>query len=677
MSHQRIPSPSAFRSLSNDSEEERRKAVEEERVRGQEMMSRFKLDTGNNIGTLNQELQIERRKHNVTESGGGAAAKKPTKPILAKSYNALTAIPSSVVTSAIPSKNNRRTRRLTRKALLKWQKEAKANAQENNSSENENRSHFQDMQGAHHMTSIRMKHIKGALGFEFPRFMVDETRLKFIKHLSYPNDSASGSFVLLFNSIEGLNNYVLKVTGQRPEMVIEPNKPNLNLCELETRIYRIMNRLVRNLVTPHVFQIVDSLTNQFRIDLHPNGYFRSRIRDILKCNYFSALLNETSSGSDQLIKLYEFMLSPKFNGYTPEQKEKILFNIIFQVLYTLEAFNRVGVKHNDLHLGNIFILVRDTNLTEVGYEPKVREYSFKHSTKGTIKVRLEDIGFDVRIYDFDRSCKFNRPNTIFPEEFHSRVMEDLGYDKINQNHTQDNPYFDTYKFLASIYELGILTPKVDEFIIKCFKSYRLLLEGKGENITKNTVDFLSSVRYQKLMQLPYHAQHVANAERLRGFFLINDLPIDFMQSTEDILAGDLVFPSDLEPADQFFPDDIQNLCSLVEYSEDEADICGSYDMDYINFGMKPTILKMRSKTQTARNMFRKSKRLPKSPRRKSLGNATPPVKKSAKKRRASFSGRTTKPKPAKPKPKKRTLKMSKSAGNVPKSNPLGRGNINV
>ena len=39
----------------------------------------------------------------------------------------------------------------------------------------------------------------------------------------------------------------------------------------------------------------------------------------------------------------------------------IFLNILFQILYTLEVYNRIGVKHNDLHTNNIFVLVREKN----------------------------------------------------------------------------------------------------------------------------------------------------------------------------------------------------------------------------------------------------------------------------------------------------------------------------
>ena len=41
---------------------------------------------------------------------------------------------------------------------------------------------------------------------------------------------------------------------------------------------------------------------------------------------------------------------------------KILYNILFQILYTLEVYNRIGVKHNDLHTNNIFVLVREKTI---------------------------------------------------------------------------------------------------------------------------------------------------------------------------------------------------------------------------------------------------------------------------------------------------------------------------
>lgn len=78
------------------------------------------------------------------------------------------------------------------------------------------------------------------------------------------------------------------------------------------------------------------------------------------------MLNETGSDvNEDIISLKDFLNSTKylniFRTISKQLNLKILLNICFQVLYTLEVFNRIGLKHNDLH-GNILLLIKKDNI---------------------------------------------------------------------------------------------------------------------------------------------------------------------------------------------------------------------------------------------------------------------------------------------------------------------------
>jgi hypothetical protein len=70
--------------------------------------------------------------------------------------------------------------------------------------------------------------------------------------------------------------------------------------------------------------------------------------------------------------------------------------VLFQILYTLECFWAVGLQHNDLHLGNIFVEV-GKNITVLNYK-----------TRSGQLYRMNTPYF-VKIFDFDRSTKFSTP----------------------------------------------------------------------------------------------------------------------------------------------------------------------------------------------------------------------------------------------------------------------------
>jgi serine/threonine protein kinase len=78
-------------------------------------------------------------------------------------------------------------------------------------------------------------------------------------------------------------------------------------------------------------------------------------------------------------------------------------SVLFQILYTLECFNRIGFRHNDLHLDNIFI--EKTAVPEYYYVIDVDKPVAASDVK---YLRVPTSGWSARIYDFDRStliCK--------------------------------------------------------------------------------------------------------------------------------------------------------------------------------------------------------------------------------------------------------------------------------
>jgi len=69
---------------------------------------------------------------------------------------------------------------------------------------------------------------------------------------------------------------------------------------------------------------------------------------------------------------------------------------LFQVMYTLLCFQRVGLMHNDLHLGNIFV---DTHPVAIS-----RTYTYMSTTKKQRTVTVTS-PYTVRMFDFDRGAK--------------------------------------------------------------------------------------------------------------------------------------------------------------------------------------------------------------------------------------------------------------------------------
>lgn len=95
--------------------------------------------------------------------------------------------------------------------------------------------------------------------------------------------------------------------------------------------------------------------------------------------------------------------------------------VVFQVLYTIACFERVGLKHNDLHTGNIMICQLDNPIT-LSYEIQGKVISFQ--TKNLVK-----------IIDYDRAC------------IYSDKVERNGYLCDTSQYNGINNGIDVFKFL--------------------------------------------------------------------------------------------------------------------------------------------------------------------------------------------------------------------------------------
>lgn len=139
------------------------------------------------------------------------------------------------------------------------------------------------------------------------------------------------------------NNVIFKIT-------YDPIDPLDNSLQVEIAIYRnIITRLVNNRNTPHVTSFLGFQTCKSALILPPGQVklFNAQLKkiggndvmyDLTRANL---LLTERSSGTE---------LISWITNTTPIRD---LLAVIFQVLYTLNCFARIGLQHNDLHYKNI------------------------------------------------------------------------------------------------------------------------------------------------------------------------------------------------------------------------------------------------------------------------------------------------------------------------------------
>ena len=286
------------------------------------------------------------------------------------------------------------------------------------------------------------KNYKLKLDIKQPLF-IDQKLVSNMKMISRPNDSGSNSYVYLIHNDKG-EGHVLKLTITTNDELKESGNYPLT----EVKIYKVMNSLVKGFVTPHTFTIMDSLSVE-------REKFQSELKGMVpEGNGVVAILTETSMKKDTIMTLYDLL-----EQHSPS--ENILLNIIFQVLYTLEAFNMINLKHNDLHMGNIFI---------IKYNEIKQNVYHQYTLADKTKVFLPNLGYSVRIFDYDRSCK--QPAD---PPFEKQILP--AYDDfVSIGQTCDiNANFDTYKFLYHLISDSKMPDSIKQIIKQFFRTDSTLI----------------------------------------------------------------------------------------------------------------------------------------------------------------------------------------------------------
>jgi len=128
-----------------------------------------------------------------------------------------------------------------------------------------------------------------------------------------------------------------------------------------------------------------------------------------------------------------------------EHSEQELNSALFQIIYTAECLYRIGIRHNDLHVGNILIS-----------PSKQQETYFRINTSQIIAVPTKTSL--VKIYDFDNACGIRSKRTSLHNKFiRSKYYNyKLKYYKYWDQYgmsDSDNSKYDTFTILSSIIEI--------------------------------------------------------------------------------------------------------------------------------------------------------------------------------------------------------------------------------
>ena len=208
-------------------------------------------------------------------------------------------------------------------------------------------------------------------------------------------DSASDTVIIKLTTDKGVE-LLAKVGYQRR---------NIKLDELfaENFIYKFLNKFNLPFVVEYVKQFtcsdIDAFLNQFPATISNKLYQLYTGPEIDRG--MNILL--TKMCSDKCKTLHELLNS----GIDSKESNAILL----QCMYTLVYFEEIGLQHNDLHMGNIFVEENPSNIS-LKFNDKV---TFNFSSK-----------YLVKVYDFDFSSivptNFNY-KTFYPNGRNNNRME--------------------------------------------------------------------------------------------------------------------------------------------------------------------------------------------------------------------------------------------------------------
>jgi hypothetical protein len=181
------------------------------------------------------------------------------------------------------------------------------------------------------------------------------------------------------------------------------------------------------------------------------------------------ILSTNNDNDTKSISAEKLLLDSKF-GY-----ENLLI-ILFQIMYTLKCFQLIGLKHNDLRLGNIIIEERKKKIV-IDYDNNTcNKYKI-----GDKEYNIPNINYTVKIFDFDLSEKFPRDNV---KDEYKKIN---GFRPINYSEIYSHTYLNNY----------------DDIIFDVLKLIHTFIDTTNKNLQKLFNSFFNYPDFFQIMKKLY------------------------------------------------------------------------------------------------------------------------------------------------------------------------------
>jgi serine/threonine protein kinase len=276
------------------------------------------------------------------------------------------------------------------------------------------------------------------------------------------------------------SSYVLKISYP----ITQKGSKKDNSFLIEREIYKkCTDKLILNNNTPNIAAYYYSVLAKRNLYKKLPSY----CRDLYMKFAYSMLLNTDDSKKNDIfdynllhIMAIEDLKGKDLTEWLPYASYNDIKNIIFQVIYTLECMNYIGIRHNDLHDKNVFI-VKNNNPEYLYY---VIDYNEESDEIECFKIKSKN-GI-AKIYDFDNG------SIVKEDKLKNSKLEYFNLSKYGMTNSY-NSKFDSFTFFGYL---------LHEFISQTME-YQDILEIKTGflslpfEVIKMTIEKINNLNFVK------------------------------------------------------------------------------------------------------------------------------------------------------------------------------------
>lgn len=283
------------------------------------------------------------------------------------------------------------------------------------------------------------------------------------KQLNIKVSTTRSGAILIDNLIWKKNSIFIKIT---PHLF----KNNKGMADSEIKLYNVTSLAMDRGLSKHFVKCynkelvksnhVEGVNITFMIDVNRNGNLTA-----IPANSYTVLiienLGEHSMPFEKPLKmqrdLQKELKELQSSRQTDEiknaireterriNKNKGTFKVLMlQIIHTLYVLHLLGIKHLDLHYGNIVLVPSGKERSYNKYTISTSREEVQQGVLSSKEMYLPNVHFDIKIIDYDGAVKMRRNGIIdpaYPKEFFAEIknpgLKNMGFQGIENSYLQN------------------------------------------------------------------------------------------------------------------------------------------------------------------------------------------------------------------------------------------------